>query len=471
MDKNKLKKVLFDNKVVVLFAVLCVIGFATSGQTFTYLFGELFSRIARNTFLVLALIIPVLAGLGLNFGIVLGAMSAQLALFWTTHWGLVGLSGFLLTILLATPIAIFLGFLVGKLFNKMKGTEMIGGLILGYFAEGFYQFIFIFVLGGIIPIANTVLMDASGVGVTNTIDLTSTIKYALDDVPLLTVIEIAFYVIVVLTVLVTAVKIVRKQKVDYIKTGLYLISAIVIYALTYIPVVESALSQDRVLLLTAIEYGIVLVIAYTIVSSLYRKFVAKVELNVKKIVVRLVLVVVIYALTYIPSIYDACRLTRLPMFTYLCIAGVCVFNAKLLNTKLGQEMRAVGQNRVVANAAGIDVDRTRIIAMIISTVLASWGQLVYLQNIGTFATYGAHTNTALYAIAALLVGGASVQKANNKQALIGIVLFHTLFVVAPAAGNQLFGNAAIGEYFRVFVSYGVIAMALAMHAWKAVKKK
>jgi len=29
----------------------------------------------------------------------------------------------------------------------------------------------------------------------------------------------------------------------------------------------------------------------------------------------------------------------------------------------------------------------------------------------------------------------------------------------------------IGEYFRVFVSYGVIAMSLAMHAWKSVKKK
>ena len=59
-----------------------------------------------------------------------------------------------------------------------------------------------------------------------------------------------------------------------------------------------------------------------------------------------------------------------------------------------------------------------------------------------------------------------MQKANNKQALLGIVLFHTLFIVSPLAGKELFGDAVIGEYFRVFVSYGVIAMALAMHAWK-----
>ena len=76
---------------------------------------------------MLALIIPVLAGLGLNFGIVIGAMAAQIAIFFTTHWGFTGVSGFLLTALLSTPLAVFFGYLVGKLFNNMKGAEMIGG--------------------------------------------------------------------------------------------------------------------------------------------------------------------------------------------------------------------------------------------------------------------------------------------------------------------------------------------------------
>lgn len=470
MNKKKLGKILFDNKVVILFVLLCVGGFAASGQTLTYLFGELFARIARNTFLVLSLIIPVLAGLGLNFGIVLGAMAAQIAVFFTTHWNLVGLSGFFITVALATPIAILFGFLVGKLFNKMKGTEMVGGLVLGYFAEGFYQFIFLFIFGGVIPIVNSKLMIATGVGVKNTIDLTDTIKYALDNVKMLSVIEVAFYVVLVLLVVSTIVKIVKKQKVDYVKTGLYLVGTVVVYALTYIPAVEAALGQEKLLLLVAIEYGCVIAVVYNVVKFLYNKFVAKTEVDIKKVIVNLVWVAVIYALTYIPAVYDACINTGLPMFTYICIAGVCVFNSALLKTKLGQEMRTVGQSRTVANAAGINVDKTRITAMMISTVLACWGQMVYLQNVGTFSTYGAHTNTATYSIAALLVGGASVQKATNKQAIIGIILFHTLFIVAPVAGNELFGNAAIGEYFRVFVSYGVIAMALAMHAWKTVKK-
>jgi simple sugar transport system permease protein len=108
--------------------------------------------------------------------------------------------------------------------------------------------------------------------------------------------------------------------------------------------------------------------------------------------------------------------------------------------------------------------------MIFSTVLASWGQLIYLQNMGTFATYGAHTMTAVYSIAALVVGGASVQSANNKHALLGVVMFHTLFVVMPHSATNLFGSALIGEYFRVFICYGTIAVSLAMHAWKAVAK-
>ena len=77
---------------------------------------------------------------------------------------------------------------------------------------------------------------------------------------------------------------------------------------------------------------------------------------------------------------------------------------------------------------------------------------------------------AQFTIAALLVGGASVQKATNKQAIIGLILFHTLFIVAPQAGKQLFNNAQLGEYFRVFVAYGVIAVSLAMHAWKTTIK-
>lgn len=77
----------------------------------------------------------------------------------------------------------------------------------------------------------------------------------------------------------------------------------------------------------------------------------------------------------------------------------------------------------------------------------------------------------LYAGAAILVGGASIRRATNGQALLGCILFHLLFIVTPPAAKNLFGDAAIGEYFRVFISYGVIALALVMHAWSSIQKK
>ncbi|MGN1189190.1 MAG: ABC transporter permease, partial [Candidatus Ornithospirochaeta sp.] len=65
--------------------------------------------------------------------------------------------------------------------------------------------------------------------------------------------------------------------------------------------------------------------------------------------------------------------------------------------------------------------------------------------------------------AALLVGGASVDKANIRNVFLGVILFHLMFYVAPYAGKNLIGEAQLGEYFRVFVSYGVITLALVLY--------
>lgn len=472
---KKISDFLFKNKVVILFLLLCVGATAASKQPLTFVIPELFTRIARNAFIVLALIIPVITGLGLNFGIVVGAMAAQIALFLTTYWGFTGVGGFFITVALATPIALVFGFLVGKLFNLVKGNEMIAGLILGYFADGIYQLIFLFIFGGVIAMNNPTLMIATGVGVKNTIDLKDTVKYTLDTIPMLTVLEIGFYLVIAGLLFTTIHKRIKKQAVNWKDTALKAAAAVFVYALTFIGPVEQFLSSDRLLLLPAVELGCLSVVLWQLFQIVRHKmtkhtgarsFGKRDTFDIRRALVFIVLAGAVYGLTYIPALFNVLIAVQLPVMTYICIGALCVFNNLLMRTRLGQNMRAVGQNRAVANSAGIDVDKTRIIAMLFSTVLASWGQLIYLQNIGTMSTYGAHTQVGQFAIAALLVGGASVQKATNKNALLGIVLFHTLFIVSPLAGKELFGDPVIGEYFRVFVSYGVIAMALAMHAWK-----
>ena len=389
-----------------MFVLLCIGGMAVSGQTPAYVIYELFGRLSRNAFLVLALIIPIVAGMGINFAVTIGAMAAQIAALWVVEWGVSGLGGFCLAALLTIPLASFFGFLIGKLLNRMKGQEMIGGMILGYFANGLYQLLFLFIFGNLIPLKTPGLVIKGSTGVANTIDLSTErgFKYALD--------------------------------------GLW-----------RIPFVQALY----------IVCGVAAVIVILLMATK--------KLSAKKGSIFLAVLAALCLLVQIPAVAQIFSMVQVPMVTFLVIAALCLFNMGIMKTRLGQQFRAVGQNRTVANAAGIDVDRVRVIAIMISTVLAGWGQLIFVQNMGSFQTYGAHEQVGLYAGAAILVGGASIKRATNRQALLGCILFHLLFIVAPSAGKNLFGDAAIGEYFRVFVSYGVIAMALVMHAWSGVKQK
>lgn len=402
--KFDLKKVLLDNAVLILFIVLSILGIWLSKMKPAALTYEMMGRIARNAFIILALIIPIVVGMGINFAITIGAMAAQIAILLTMNWRIPGIGGFLVACAITVPLAAVFGFLIGILLNKMKGQEMIGSMILGYFANGLYQLLFLYIFGTLIPIGNSDLLIVGSTGVRNTLDLSVSygFKGALDN----------------------------------------------LWKLKFEPAVYWFC-------------GIVLVI-YLILFLLKKR-------NMKSLIKVLVVCGVAVLLMQIPIVQKQFVMTKVPMATLGVVALLCVFNVVIMRTRLGQRFRAVGQNRAVANSAGINVNRTRIIAIIISTVLAGIGQVIFMQNFGAMQTYSAHEQVGLYAGAAILVGGASIVRATNAQAILGCILFHTLFVVAPQAGKTLFGDAGIGEYFRVFISYGVIALSLVLHGLRSLK--
>ena len=70
----------------------------------------------------------------------------------------------------------------------------------------------------------------------------------------------------------------------------------------------------------------------------------------------------------------------------------------------------------------------------------------------------------MYAVAVLLVGGASIKMVIIGQVFLGALLFRVLFFTMPLAGLNQFSDAQIGEYFRVFASCDVIAASLARYA-------
>ena len=469
---DAVKRFLFDNKVILLFVVLSVACILISGANISYIAGEVFSRFGRNTCLVLALIIPCMAGLGMNFGIVVGAIAAQISIFWVVHWGFTGITGMLLCVAMSTPMAILFGWLTGKLFNKTKGAEMIAGLVLGFFAAGLYRLFTLYIIGGVIPFDDPNLLDR-GFGLRNAFDLTGNLKYSIDDISFLT--TASFLSVVFLVVSLVLFLHDKKMGIDSKKQFVTkVITSVVILAASiaskFVPFLNEIFGKNRMILANAVLYGSIGVLVYAAVMFLVKKP-AKGGEAFKKLVTLAAVAAVLLVSNFIPGINKVYRSVRVPSMTYALIAFFAFFNNWLVNTRLGQNMRTVGQSRAVATSAGIDVNKTRIIATCISTVLAAWGQLIFLQNLGTFNTVQQQDNVGLYSVAAILVGGANVQKATNKQAIIGVILFHTLFVVAPLAATELVGDSAISEYIRMFFSYGVIAVSLAMHASKKGGKR
>ena len=200
---DSVKKALFDNKVILLFVALSVICMLIADTNVAYVASEVASRFTRNTCIVLALIIPCMAGLGMNFGIVVGAIAAQISIFWVVHWGFTGISGFMLTVAMSTPLALLFGWLLGKFFNKTKGAEMIAGLVLGFFAAGLYRLFVLYIMGGVIPFDDPNLLER-GFGLRNAFDLTGNLKYALDDISLLATLAVLGGVNLLATLVVAA---------------------------------------------------------------------------------------------------------------------------------------------------------------------------------------------------------------------------------------------------------------------------
>jgi simple sugar transport system permease protein len=340
-----LLKFITKHIVPLFFLVLCLATVVVSELPPIFVINELITRLARNMFLVLSLIIPVLAGMGLNFALVIGAMAGQIGLIAVKIWDVGGFAGFAAAVAFSTPFALLFGYLTGLILNKTKGREMITSMVLGFFANGIWQLVFLLFIGTLIPVNNPEIVLKGGVGLKNALDL-KFVQYAI----------------------------------------------------------------DRML-----------------------------AINVMGL--------------------------EIPVMTFLAIGVLCWFTKFIVTTKLGQEFRSLGQDLHIAQVAGIHTDKVRIIAITISTVLAAWGQIIFLQNIGTLNTYASHEQVGMFSIAALLIGGATVTKATISDAFIGTLLFHTLFIASPQAGNNLFGDAQIGEFFRVFIAYGVIGMSLLLHAW------
>ncbi|HCO48301.1 MAG TPA: ABC transporter [Spirochaetaceae bacterium] len=147
--------------------------------------------------------------------------------------------------------------------------------------------------------------------------------------------------------------------------------------------------------------------------------------------------------------------TGLLLFVGFCAFCMWVF----LRTKTGTAMTAVGSNPDFARASGVSVDRMRTISVMISTFLGAVGIIVYQQSFGFIQLYTAPTPMVFPAVAAILIGGANINKASMVNVLVGTFLFQGLLTMTPSVINSVL-QTDMSEVIRMIVSNGMILYAL-----------
>ena len=149
----------------------------------------------------------------------------------------------------------------------------------------------------------------------------------------------------------------------------------------------------------------------------------------------------------------------IPTGTILFFAVLSLLIWLFLRTKTGTAMTAVGSNPIFATASGVNVDRMRMLSVVLSTWLGAVGIIVYEQSFGFIQLYMGPFNMAMPAVSAVLLGGASVNKASIANVVIGTLLFQGILTMTPSVMNGLI-QTDVSEVIRIIVSNGMILYAL-----------
>ncbi len=135
-----------------------------------------------------------------------------------------------------------------------------------------------------------------------------------------------------------------------------------------------------------------------------------------------------------------------------------VYSIFLARTRLGRYMYAIGGNPEAARRAGINVQRVRRLAFVFSGMTAGLAGLVYVSTLGSISTGVDGGTYTLYAVAAAVIGGASLFGGRGKpiHALLGGLVIGVVY-----NGLALMGISAAGQFIATAI---VLLVAAAIDA-------
>ncbi len=318
--------------LVVLFIMAPFVGVPVDAA-----FSDTLVRFGMNGVLVLAMVPMVQSGCGLNFGLPLGIIAGLLGAVTSVELETKGIPGVLTAMLIATPIAVVLGWGYGLLLNKVKGEEM---MIATY--VGFSSVAFMCIMWLMLPYSSSnMVWGYAGKGLRTTVSVEEFWQKAISDIG-----------------------------------------------------------------------------AFNIGNSFY-----------------------------------------FPTGMFLFFLLLCGLMWMFMRTRTGTAMTTVGSNPEYAKASGVNINRMRTLSVILSTWLGALGIIVYEQSFGFIQLYMGPFMMAFPAVAALLIGGASVKKASIVNVVVGTFLFQGILTMTPSVINSML-QTDMSEVIRIIVSNGMILYAL-----------
>lgn len=335
--KQIAKKIGLPRLIIGSFFIFILISAFFLGIPMDMLTSDVIRRVGMNGILVLAMVPSIQSGTGPNFALPIGIVCGLLGLMLSIELGFMGFACILMAMLIATLVAIVLGYFYGKMLNAVKGAEMTIATYTGFSIVALSSLAWI-----TIPFKNPNIGWFLGDGLRETVQLKVFGAAQVFDNFL------QFYI--------GGVK---------IPTGLLLV------------------------------------------------------------------------------------------FGFFCIAIWLFFK-----TKTGIAISAGGINPKFAMVSGLNIDKNRIIANIVSTVLGAIGIIVYAQCYGYAQLYTAPLMMAFPAVAAVLIGGATAKRASVTHVIIGVILFQGLLTTALPVANQVFAGTDLSDIMRMIIQNGIILYAL-----------
>lgn len=150
----------------------------------------------------------------------------------------------------------------------------------------------------------------------------------------------------------------------------------------------------------------------------------------------------------------------IPTGLILFFLFACFIVWLFMRSKAGMAMSAAGANPLFTRSSGINVNKMRILGTAISTVLGAIGIIAYAQSYGFLQLYNAPLWMGFHCVAAVLIGGASINRAKISHVIIGSFLFQGILAVALPVVNKVMPEGNLSDVIRIIISNGIILYAL-----------